>query len=46
MSNDGFTLDVKRTEIEGSDIPDIIERFHNLNKENERTKLYRLPRYD
>jgi len=38
MSNDGFTLDVKRTEIEGSDIPDIIERFHNLNNENERTR--------
>ena len=38
MSNDGFTLDVKRTEIEGSDIPDIIERFHNLNKENGRTR--------
>ena len=38
MENDGFTLDVKRTEIEGSDIPDIVERFHNLNKENERTR--------
>lgn len=38
MLNDGRTLDVKRTEIEGSDIPDIIERFHNLNSENDRTR--------
>ena len=38
MTNDGLTLDVKRTPIEGSDIPDIIDRFHNLNGENERTR--------
>ena len=38
MTNDGLTLDVKRTPIEGSDIPDIISRFHNLNNETERTR--------
>ena len=37
MTNDGYTLDVKRTPIEGSDIPDIIKRFHNL--EGERTRV-------
>lgn len=38
MTNDGFTLDVKRTAIEGSDIPDIIERFHHLENEKTRTR--------
>ena len=38
MTNDGYTLDVKRSPIEGSDVPDIIERFHKLNGENERTR--------
>ena len=38
MTNDGYTLDVKRSEIPGSDIPDIIERFNNLDKESERTR--------
>ena len=38
MQNDGKTLDVKRSDIEGSNIPDIIDRFHNLDKENERTR--------
>ncbi len=33
MENDGYTLDDKRTEIEGSNIPDIIERFKNRDKE-------------
>lgn len=33
MTNDGFTLDVKRQPVEGSDIPDIIERFHHLDQE-------------
>ena len=33
MTNDGFTLDVKRQPVEGSDIPDIIERFHHLEQE-------------
>lgn len=38
MKNDGFTLDVKRSPIEGSDIPDIIERFNNLEGEINRTR--------
>ena len=31
-------LDMRRKLSKGADIPDIIERFHNLNKENERTR--------
>ena len=38
MINDGMSLDAKRTEIEGSNIPDIIERFSNLDKEETRTR--------
>lgn len=38
MQNDGKTLDVKRSDIEGSNIPDIIERFHNLDNERNRTR--------
>lgn len=38
MKNDGFTLDVKRTPIEGSNIPDIIERFSNLEQEINRAR--------
>ncbi|MCF0217863.1 MAG: N-6 DNA methylase [Malacoplasma sp.] len=38
MTNDGFTLDVKRQPIEGSDIPDIIKRFNNLENEKTRTR--------
>ena len=37
MEADGYSLDDKRNEIDSNDIPDIIERFHNLDKENERT---------
>lgn len=33
MQADGFSLDDKRTKIDDNDIPDIIERFHNLDKE-------------
>ena len=33
MKNDGFSLDVKRMPIEGTEIPDIIKRFNNLEKE-------------
>ncbi len=36
MKSDGFTLDDKRTETADSDIPDIVERFHHLEKEAER----------
>lgn len=38
MSNDGFTLDVKRSPIEGSEIPDIINRYNNLDQEINRTR--------
>lgn len=38
MENDGFSLDVKRTPIEGSDIPDIINRFNNLDQEKNRKR--------
>ena len=37
MENDGFSLDDKRVEIKENDIPDIIERFNNIEKENDRT---------
>lgn len=35
MKADGFSLDDKRSEIKENDIPDIIERFKNLDKEVE-----------
>lgn len=38
MKADGYTLDDKRTEIKESDIPDIINRFHNLESETNRTR--------
>ena len=38
MKADGFTLDDKRSEISENDIPDIIERFHSLDKENVRKR--------
>ena len=38
MQADGLSLDDKRTEIKENDIPDIIERFHNLDKETERER--------
>lgn len=38
MENDGFTLDVKRTPIEGSDIPDIEYKFEHLEEEFKRTR--------
>lgn len=37
MENDGYSLDDKRNEIKLNDIPDIIERFKNLDKEKDRT---------
>lgn len=33
MKADGYSLDDKRSPVEESDIPDIIERFHHLDKE-------------
>jgi len=38
MKADGFSLDDKRTTVADNDIPDIIERFHNLDKETDRAK--------
>ena len=39
MEADGYTLDDKRSPIEKNDIDDIIDRFHNLEKEINRTRL-------
>ena len=37
MQADGFSLDQKRTVVDKNDIPDIIERFNNID--NEKTRL-------
>lgn len=39
MKADGYSLDDKRNEVEANDIPDIIERFSNLNKETDRKRI-------
>ena len=49
MTADGFSLDDKRTPIADNDIPDIIERFRNLDKEIERKrteKSFMVPKKD
>ena len=38
MKADGFSLDDKRSEVKENDIPDIIERFNNLDKEKDRKR--------
>lgn len=38
ITNDGYTLDDKRTEIDGSDIPDVIARFNDLGNEKTRAR--------
>ena len=38
MKADGFSLDDKRSPIDNNDIPDIINRFHNLEGEKERER--------
>lgn len=38
MKADGFTLDDKRTPVQDNDIDDIVERFHNLDKEIDRKR--------
>lgn len=38
MKADGYSLDDKQTKIDDDDIPDIIERFHNLDKEEIRSR--------
>ena len=39
MEADGYSLDDKRIEIEDSDIEDIIERYHNIEKEVDRKRI-------
>ncbi len=38
MKADGYSLDDKRNEVEENDIPDIIERYHHLEKEETRKR--------
>ncbi len=38
MKNDGYSLDDKRNPLDSSDIPDIVTRFHTLDKEVERKR--------
>lgn len=38
MKADGYSLDDKRNPVDENDIPDIIERFNNLDKEEERKR--------
>ncbi len=38
MKADGFSLDDKRAEISDNDIPDIVERFHQLENEEQRER--------
>ncbi|WP_368917949.1 N-6 DNA methylase, partial [Staphylococcus haemolyticus] len=38
MKADGYSLDDKRSPIQENDIPDIIERYHNRDKESERER--------
>ena len=38
MKADGFSLDDKRSEVKENDIPDIIQRFRNLDGENDRKR--------
>lgn len=38
MTSDGFSLDDKRTPVAENDISDIVERFHNLDRETDRKR--------
>lgn len=38
MTADGYSLDDKRTKVAENDIPDILERYNNLDKENDRLR--------
>ncbi len=38
MQNDGYSLDDKRSKIEEDDIPDILDRYSDLEKEKERKR--------
>ena len=49
MTADGFSLDDKRVSTTENDIPDIIERFRNLDKEADRKrtdKSFMVPKQD
>lgn len=49
MTADGYSLDDKRTQVNESDIPDIIQRFKNLDKEADRKrtdKSFMVPKQD
>ena len=49
MTADGFSLDDKRTPVAENDIPDIIERFKNMDKEKDRKrtdKSFMVPKQD
>jgi type I restriction enzyme M protein len=49
MTADGFSLDDKRAQVNENDIPDIIERFNNLDKEKKRKrtdKSFLVPKKD
>ena len=49
MKADGYSLDDKRTPVSENDIPDIIERFKNLDKEVDRKrtdKSFMVPKQD
>ena len=49
MAADGYSLDDKRSPVEENDIPDIIERFKNLDKEKDRKrtdKSFMVPKQD
>ena len=49
MTADGFSLDDQRTPVAENDIPDIIERFKNLDKEKDRKrtdKSFMVPKQD
>ena len=38
MQSDGFSLDDKRSPLDDNDIPDIVQRFHNLEQETDRKR--------
>lgn len=38
MKNDGYSLDDKRNPIKENDIPDILERYHNMEGEKDRSR--------
>jgi type I restriction enzyme M protein len=38
MEADGYSLDDKRNEIKDNDIPDLLDRYHNLTGESERAR--------